>query len=144
MGASSSSLDTQRDLDSRPIEVDDPTLEWLLQHRISTGELSPVEGERSEHLAALRADLPSWLGGKLSAEECLRRSNVPANYLDALRDCLTLLERGQSGSSRSGHCRRTIYTQSKNAAVGEEVAVVHVYEVLPPLSRPVTLYQMGP
>ena len=144
MGQASSGLDS---LDTSPIEVDKTTLEWLHDHQISTEVLVAPADAHAQRLSALRAELPCWLGGAVTAEECCRRSILPmvnSSDADALRDCLTLLERGQSGSSRSGAYRRTIYTKSKNVGVGEDVAVVHVYEVLPPLSWHEALYQMGP
>ncbi len=103
-------------------------------------------------------DVPSWLGGALSAERVMSRANLmldvdadgeptaaAASDVAALRACLGMLERGEAASRRCGIHRRTIWTSTPLVRRGEPVRVVHVYEAFaPPAGRAATLYRMGP
>jgi hypothetical protein len=143
-------------------QVDDATLSWLLTLLAeSEGESADNMSisERAKAVALVRRDIPQWMGGDLTAEAVYSRSNtklvrtphgVPAEArsteLDALRECLLSLGRGVRGNSGRCHShRRTINSTKTVIRCGEEVSVVHVYEVLPPIkSKLIPLYQMGP
>jgi hypothetical protein len=148
MGAQESSLP------DGPIELDDSTVRWLAAHQSSLDEPANGMGLQAADASScdeVRRSIPCWLGGGMSASECLSQhpgssDNKEVSRADmvTLGRCLHMLELRENTSRRCGLYRRTIYTAQKNVCVGEEVSVVHVYEVLPPLAQLVPLYTMGP
>lgn len=131
MGANSSSaVDDQ---------LDERTLQWLLDYHESLTDSRPRPEE-------LRKDIPSWMGGKCAATQVVSRNSSLKSALarKALSDCLEQIEAEGSSSVRCGAHRRTICTPRKHVNVGDEVHIIHVYEIVPPLAHHVPLYEMGP
>ena len=144
MGAASSAID-----DERPIICDEATISWMVRaQREFDGKMTISDAELMDSAAAaIRAGLPRWMGGDLTAEQIFARQmclDLCRDGQKALLECLTLLERNTASSRRCGSYRRTIFTTTKNVAVGDEIVVVHVYEIVPPIANSVTIYENGP
>jgi hypothetical protein len=124
--------------------------------------------DREATVSELRSEIPRWHGGTMACEEVMRRANTllvrsadgtasaaSAADLAALLECLRGLESGEGAERRRGASRRTIVAAATSSGgsstapvvrCGEELRVLHVCEVLPPLASPADaqLYCMGP
>ena len=88
--------------------------------------------ESSVNEVPVNAPLPNVHGGQLSIQELANGCAFSAAECECILECLAVLS---ATPLKSAH-RRTIFTRTKNAAAGEEILVVHVYEVRCPLAQP--------
>jgi len=88
--------------------------------------------ESSVHEVPVNASLPNVHGGQLSIQELANGCAFSAAECECILECLAVLSATPLKSAQ----RRSIFTRTKNAAAGEEILVVHVYEVLSPLAQP--------
>ena len=107
---------------------DGSNAESSLEDGSKEASVQTIRRTLSRESKQVNAYLPTWLGGKATADD-LAQQHADESSRAAVQSALTLITKGIAGE-RCGCYRRTIFTNNKHVTVGDEVAVVHVYEVV--------------